>query len=74
MPNVHEPKRDTRKIKRLRQRVARDPVFADLVKRMRSFQRAEDTFTGQQMLDALHLVLHENHWRGYHYRQNEEKK
>lgn len=68
--SIHEPRRTTGDIRRLRTKVAEDASFASLV-----FDVKETLFTHDAspnlMRAALRLVLHDEAWRAYNRTQGD---
>ena len=62
--SVHEPRRTTKEIRRLRTKVAEDASFASLVFDVRELMNEHEA-APNLMRGAMRLVLHNTSWRNY---------
>jgi hypothetical protein len=68
--SIHEPRRTTKDIRKLRTKVAEDPAFDALVTSIREAMQ-EHCAAPNLMRAAVRLVLHEEAWHTYKHVQDD---
>jgi hypothetical protein len=68
--SIHEPRRTTKDIRKLRTKVAEDPGFESIVDGIRCVMEDNDA-APNLMRAAVRLVLHEDAWRTYRHVQDD---